>query len=134
MEIEENLRILKNSKLPYVSVFGNNDNKLLSLSNKYNIHKEPYYFKIQDLKIKLMHLPFYMTPETDIVISGHTHYFDSSYVNDTLFLNPGEICARNKNLTECVLLEITKDQYIIEYNYKKPDDKVWDIKTIKYDR
>ncbi len=90
-----------------------------------------------------MHLPFYMTPDTNIVISGHTHIFEHQYINNTLFLNPGEICAREKNLTECVLLEITQNhkipqlrrgQYIIEYNYKKIEEKVWKTKIIKYDR
>ena len=134
LEIEENLQLLKNSKLPYVSVFGNNDMQLFPLQNNYNIHQEPYYFKIKEFKFKLMHLPFYMAPDSNIIISGHTHYFESSYINSTLFLNPGEVCARNKNLTECVLLEITQNQYIIEYNYKKPEEKVWQTQIIKYDK
>ncbi len=134
LEIEENLQLLKNSNLPNVSVFGNNDSKLFSLQNQYNIHKEPYHFKIKDTTFKLMHLPFYMTPDSDIVISGHTHIFEHQYINNTLFLNPGEICAREKNLTECVLLEITQNQYIIEYNSKKPKDKNWETKIIKYDK
>jgi len=134
LELEENLKILQNTNIPYVSVFGNNDRRLFSLQNQYNIYKEPYYFKIKDFKFKLMHLPFYMTPDSNIVISGHTHYFDCSYINNTLFLNPGEVCARNKDLTECALLEITSNQYIIEYNYKKPKDIKWETKIIKYDR
>ena len=134
LEIEENLKILQNANIPYVSVFGNNDRRLFSLQNQYNIYKEPYYFKIKDFKFKLMHLPFYMTPDSNIIISGHTHCFNCSYINDTLFLNPGEVCARNKNLTECVLLEITNNQYIIEYNYKKLQDTKWETKILKYDR
>ncbi len=134
LEIEDNLKLLKDTKLPYVSVFGNNDMRLIHLQKDYNIFQEPYHFKLKDITFKLMHLPFYMTPDTNIVISGHTHIFEYSYINDTLFLNPGEICAREKNRTECVLLEITKNQYIIEYNYKKPEDKNWETEIIKYDR
>ncbi len=134
LEIRKNLELLKNSGLTYVSVFGNNDMALFSLQNEYKIFKEPYHFKIKDITFKLMHLPFYMTPDSNIVISGHTHIFEHSYINDTLFLNPGEICAREKNRTECVLLTITKNQYIIEYNYKKLTDKNWETKIIKYDR
>ncbi len=134
LEVEENLELLKNSNLTYVSVFGNNDRQLYNLQNNYNINKEPYYFKIKDIKFKLMHLPFYMNNDTNIIISGHTHMFESSYINGTLFLNPGEVCARNKNLTECVLLEITNNQYIIEYNYKKPEAKNWEVEIIKYDK
>ena len=84
--------------------------------------------------MKLMHLPFYMAPDSDIIISGHTHIFNCDYTNDTLFINPGEICAREKDLTECVLLTITDNQYIIEYNYKKTNAKQWETKTIEYDR
>ena len=134
LEIEENLKLLKDSNLTYVSVFGNNDYNLVSLSDKYTIKKEPYYFKIKDLKFKLMHLPFYMTPDADIVISGHTHIFEHSHVNDTLFLNPGEICAREKDKTECVVLEITDNKYIIEYNYREIENKNWKTETIEYDR
>lgn len=134
LEIVENLEILQNSGLPTVLVFGNNDYNLISHAHEYNIKQEPYYFKIKDFKFKLMHLPFYLTGDTDIVISGHTHMFEESFVNNTLFLNPGEVCARNKNLTECVFLEITSNEYIIEYNYKNPEEKVWQTKTIKYER
>ena len=134
LEIKENLDILKNSGLVSISVFGNNDHNLYQYQNDYNIFKEPYYFKIKDNRFKLMHLPFYLSGDTDIVISGHTHYFESEYTNNTLFLNPGEICARNKDLTECVLLTITKDKYIIEYNFKKPQDTKWETKEIIYER
>ena len=85
-------------------------------------------YKIQ--KYKLMHIPNYLSPDSDIIIYGHTHIFKTEYVNNTLFLNPGEICAREKNLTECVLLEVNKDSYIVEYNFKKPDDENWETKKI----
>ena len=134
LEVKENLDILKNTKLPYVCVFGNNDYDLVQYSNEYKINQEPYYFKIKEITFKLMHLPFYLNGDTNIVISGHTHMFEQSYINNTLFLNPGEICARNKELTECIFLEISKDEYIIEYNYKKPNDKKWNTKIIQYDR
>jgi putative phosphoesterase len=134
LEIKENLDILKNSKLPYVCVFGNNDNNLVQYQNDYNIQSEPYYFKIKEEKFKLMHLPFYMTPDSSVVISGHTHIFEQKFVNNTLFLNPGEVCARDKPLTQCALLEITENEYIITYNYKKPQEKIWNKEEFKYER
>lgn len=134
LEIVENLELLKNSGLIYVSVFGNNDHNLIQYQNQYNIKKEPYYFKIKDIKFKMMHLPFYMTADTDIVISGHTHIFEQNYTNGTLYINSGEVCARNKPLTECAMLEIKEDKYIITYNYKKPTAKVWEQKEYVYDR
>ena len=134
LEIIENLDVLKNSGLTYVSVFGNNDYNLVQYSNKYNINQEPYYFKIDEIKYKLMHIPNHLNPDSDIIIYGHTHNFKTEYINNTLFLNPGEICAREKNLTECVLLEVTETSYKIEYNFKKPEDKIWETKVYEYKR
>lgn len=132
--IEDNLKLLQNSKLVYVTVFGNNDRSLLSLSNEYNIQKEPYYFKIKDIKFKLMHLPYYLNADSDIVIFGHTHKFECSYNNGTLFINPGEICAREKPLIECVLLEINKNEYIITYYYKDINTNNFMKEEFKYER
>lgn len=129
---EENLISLENSKIPYISVFGNNDNALLGLANKYNIRKEPYYFKIKDITFKLMHLPFYLTGDSDIVISGHTHIFAQEYINKTLFLNPGEICAREKPLIEYIVLEINQNKYIITYNFKNINTNKWEEKSFEY--
>jgi putative phosphoesterase len=132
--LPENLELLKNSNLPYVSVFGNNDNSLVHLSNEYKIENEPYYFKIEDTKFKLMHLPFYLNGDCDVVIFGHTHIFESEYTNGTLFLNPGEICAREKPLCECVLLEINPNEYIINYYSRDINKKEFLKKEIRYER
>lgn len=132
--IKENLDILKNCSLPYVCVFGNNDNALLRYANEYNIYKEPYSFKIKEISFKLMHLPMYLSGETDVVLFGHTHIFESEYKNKTLFLNPGEVCAREKPLIECVLLEITDNEHIVQYYSKNTDAKSFNKKEIRYER
>lgn len=134
LELKENLDVLKNSGLIYVSVFGNNDWGLVQHQRDYNIYKEPYYFKIKDTKFKMMHIPNHLTPDSDVIIYGHTHMFKTEYINNTLFLNPGEICAREKDLMECVLLEITDKSYKVEYNFKKPIEKDWNTKLYTYDR
>lgn len=134
LEIKQNLQTLKDSGLPYVSVFGNNDQALIQYSNNYNINKEPYYFKIKETTFKLMHLPYYLTGDSDVVIYGHTHQFASEYKNNTLFLNPGEVCARNKNLTECVLLKIDDTNFIVKYFFKAPNEKIWETKQFIYER
>ncbi len=134
MEEKESLEILEESGLIYTSVFGNNDFNLVQYQNDYKIHKEPYYFKIGENTFKLMHLPFYMNNDTDIIIYGHTHQFEAKYENNTLIINPGEVCARKKPLSECATLEISKKQYKITYNFKKPEDINWQHKEIIYDR
>jgi putative phosphoesterase len=134
LEIKENLDILKNSGLVYVSVFGNNDYNLVKYSQEYKINQEPYYFSIKEHKFKLMHIPNYMSPDSDIVIFGHTHIFEHQYINETLYLNPGEICAREQDKTQCILLSINDEKYIIEYFYKTPQAKKWEKETIEYTR
>lgn len=134
LEIRENLELLKKSELPYVIVFGNNDWNLFEYQHDYKIHKEPYYFKIKDSKYKLMHIPNHLTPNSDIIIYGHTHIFKTEYVNNTLFLNPGELCAREKDLTECVLLEVSDESYKVNYYFKKPSDDNWQMKLYEYKR
>lgn len=135
LQIETNLKLLKSTGLPYVSVFGNNDFSLSHLSNEYKIEQEPYLFKIEEIKFKLMHLPYYMNAgDSDVVIFGHTHTFESEYTNNTLFLNPGEVCAREKPLIESVLLEINDNEYIISYYTRKIDEKEFIKEEIRYER
>lgn len=81
-----------------------------------------------------MHLPFYLTGDSDIVIFGHTHIFESDYKNGTLFLNPGEVCAREKPLAECVLLEIKENEYIINYYSKDINKNELKKEEIIYER
>lgn len=132
--IEQNLKHLEESGLVYVSVFGNNDMSLISVSNKYNIKQEPYPFKIKETTFKLMHLPYYMSGDCDVVIFGHTHIFESEYNNGTLFINPGEVCAREKPKIECVLLEINENEYIINYYSRNINEKEFLKEEIKYER
>ncbi len=132
LELEENLASLKNNGLPYAAVFGNNDTALRDLETEYKISQEPYYLKIKDIKIKMMHMPYYMSSDSDIVLFGHLHKFSVEYRNETLFLNPGEVCARNKNLTECVLLEVQNRNYIVNYFYKEPDAREWSRRVFEF--
>ncbi len=121
----EVLELLKNSGLKYVAVYGNNDAHLAHLHNSYNLVQEPYYFKLANTKFKLMHLPFYMNPDADIIIFGHTHIFECDFKNKSLFLNPGETCARNKALTEFTMLEIEDNRYTVTYFSKDPKEEVF---------
>lgn len=132
--LEENLKLLEYSELPYISVFGNNDYALSSLCSKYNIKKEPCYFKILDTTFKLMHLPYYLNGDTNIVISGHTHKFNVEYKNKTLFINPGEVCARDHGKIETVLLEIREDKYILSYYSKDINETNFKKEEYSYER
>jgi len=132
--LKENLDILKNTNLPYAGVFGNNDTRLFHLSNEYRIKQEPYHFKIKEQTFKLMHMPFYLNGDSSVIIYGHTHMFECEYKGGTLFLNPGEVCARNKPLIECALLEINENEYIINYYSRNINDINFKKKEIRYER
>lgn len=121
---QEALELVKSLNIPYTCVFGNNDYGLIEFANIYNIKKEPSYFKIQNSTFKMMHLPFYMTPDSDVVVYGHTHIFEHNFNGKTLFINPGEVCAREKPRIEFVILQIDEKSYKLEYNYFTKDDLV----------
>ncbi len=130
--LPSNLIALKEAGLPYASVYGNNDHQLIDMQNQYKIYKEPYYLKIKDTTIKMMHLPYYLSPDSNIVLFGHTHQFSVEFKNSTLFLNPGEVCAREKNLTECALIEVFKDRYLVKQLFKEPQASKWQSKIYKF--
>ena len=130
----ETLELLQNSGLRYVAVYGNNDAHLVHHHNRYNLVQEPHYFKLSDTTFKLMHLPYYMTPDTQVVISGHTHEFACESINNTLYLNPGECCARNKPVSECAMLELEKDKYLVTYYTKQKKSEVFEIQEFSYER
>ena len=130
----ETLELLKNCGKRYVAVYGNNDAHLTQYHNDYNLVQEPHYFKLADTTFKLMHLPFYMAPDTEVLIYGHTHEFKSEFIDGTLFLNPGESCARNKPVSECALLEITDKKFKVTYFSKDKDAKKFTSRKFTYER
>jgi hypothetical protein len=118
----EILKMLKNSSLDYLAVYGNNDAHLVEHHENFELVQEPFYFNLDGLKFKLMHLPFYMTPDADVVVFGHTHKFEAALEGDTLFLNSGEICARKKPVSEFAMLETFKQKFVVTH-YEKGDDE-----------
>jgi len=96
--------------------------------------QEPHYFKLADTKFKFMHLPFYMAPDAEVVLFGHTHQFESEFNNGTLFLNSGEVCARNKPISECAMLEVMDDQFLITYFQREKKANNFTTKSFSYKR
>jgi len=126
----ETLELLKNCGKKYVAVYGNNDAHLVQYHNNYNLFQEPYYFKLANTKFKLMHLPFYMAPDADVIIFGHTHTFEVEFNKETLFLNSGEVCARSKPISECAMLEIQDSSYKVTHFTKTKESK--EFKSTEY--
>ncbi len=131
LEIEEHLKILESSDLPITAVYGNNDTLLIPLYGKYPIFKEPHYFKIEEISIKMMHMPYYMNADADMVVSGHTHHFEAQLKGNTLFINPGEVCAREKPLTECAMVEIVDGIFSVTHYFRPLNTKEWTARQIE---
>jgi hypothetical protein len=130
----EILELLAHSGVPYVAVYGNNDAHLVQYHNDYNLVQEPHYFKLANTTFKLMHLPFYMTADTEIIIFGHTHQFEVEFTKKALYINSGEVCARSKPLSECVVLEIKEKTFLVDYFTRKKDKKYKHKESFKYKR
>jgi len=130
----EILQVLKNCSLDYLAVYGNNDAHLVQHHEDFELVQEPFYFDLAGLKFKLMHLPYYMAPDADVVVFGHTHYFHNEFNNGTLFINSGEICGRKKPVTEFLMLEVTEDKFIVN-RYNKADDELkFKIEVYEHER
>jgi putative phosphoesterase len=128
------LQLLKECGLRYVAVYGNNDPHLAYVHRKYNLVQEPHYFKLADTKFKLMHLPYYLTPDTEVVIFGHTHKFECEFKGGTLFINPGESCARNKKISECVLLEVQEEKFFVNYFHRPLSEGGYSMENYQFER
>jgi len=127
----DTLEYIKNTKIPYTAIYGNNDRHLIQYHDDFHLHKEPHYFNLEDIKFKLMHLPYYLNPDSDIVIFGHTHKLEVSYKEKTLYINPGEVCAREDQFSTFILLEITTKDFFIKVFFK--DTLTDTIKEMKYE-
>ncbi len=131
---DEVLEQLKKAPCRYIAVYGNNDAHLAQLHNRYNLVQEPHYFKLSHTKFKLMHLPFYMSPDAEIVLFGHTHTFECDFKNNTLFLNPGEVCARNKPISECAMLDVTPESFNVTHYTRPLNDTQFHERHFSFER
>jgi putative phosphoesterase len=130
----EILEQLKNSGLRYVAVYGNNDAPLHEYHHKYNLVQEPHYFKLGGVSFKLMHLPFYMNADAEVILFGHTHVFECDFKNNTLFLNPGEACARDRAFSNCATLEITDQAFNVTHYYRAVGSEVFESRHYSFER
>ncbi len=124
----------KKSGLKYIAVYGNNDAGLVEYHNKYNLVQEPHYFKLANTTFKLMHLPFYMNADAQVIIFGHTHVAECDFKHKTLFLNPGEACARDKPVSTCMMLEVTESDFKITHYAREIESTVFEETHYTFER
>jgi hypothetical protein len=130
----EVLEYLKAVGIIYLAVYGNNDKHLFEFHEDFNLVQEPYYFKIKDLKLKLMHHPYFMTPDVDVVVYGHTHIAHSQMSDNTLFINAGEVSARDKPFSKVALLEVSNEEFIVNIYQRELKQHEWINKSFRYKR
>jgi len=128
------LDLLKESNIRYVAVYGNNDAHLAYYHKNYNLVQEPYYFSVAKTKFKLMHLPYYVTPDSEVVVYGHTHIFEAEKKGNTLYINPGEACARNKPISSCAILEVTNDEFRLTRYTRGKKERRFHHETLSFTR
>ncbi len=81
-----------------------------------------------------MHLPFYLLPDAEVIIYGHTHKSSVEFVNNTLYINSGEVCARSKPVSEWAMLEMKEDEFIVTLYTRQNKDDVIEKKEIRFKR
>lgn len=119
---------LQSTGLPIHLVFGNNDYGLVEVAERFGIQNEPYHFDIDSFRFRLHHYPetrLWKGEVLDVVIFGHTHQFLAEKQEGVLFLNPGEVCAREKNLSECAVLELEGKEARVVYGHRFVDSDQW---------
>jgi len=75
-----------------------------------------------------------MTPDAEVVIFGHTHQFEVAFKGGSLYLNPGEVCGRNKTAIETAILEVKPNKFIVNYYIKKKKEEFSLKKTYEFKR
>lgn len=87
---------IKNLKMDFVAVFGNNDGEILGLSKAFEgkIFRAPHLVQHHDQKILLMHQgdaldALAISGKYNAIVYGHTHEVDIRK-GPTLVINPGE--------------------------------------------
>ena len=105
-------------KIPFVAVFGNNDFNTYDLIKTIEpfgqINLAPYTFSVDDKTILLTHYIVYEnTKNIDYVIYGHTHKAKVYKSQNTIFINPGEVCGYRYGTPSVAVLDTENDKTMI---------------------
>ena len=93
-------RALKKLQAPLTIVYGNNDGERLGLNAMFKgmIFDPPHEITIDNRKVLMLHAPIVLddlrnSGKYDLVLYGHIHEIEISETNNTLVVNPGEVCG-----------------------------------------
>lgn len=98
-----------------LGIYGNNDGETAGLKKAFDaiggrLEKAPFKFGIENLKIIMMHEPYFLVDatedvESDVVIYGHTHKLFIEKKRSKIILNPGETCGYLTGRKTIILLD-----------------------------
>ena len=116
----ETAQLFAKLKMPFISVFGNNDFYTYDLTKTIEpfgqINLAPYIFSIDNKNILLTHYIFTEIPANiNYVIYGHTHKAKIYKSKNVLFINPGEVCGYRYGSPSIAILN-TEDDKTAMYN------------------
>lgn len=110
---------IKNFKLSFIGVFGNNDGEREGLINAVSgfgqIENPPYSFILNHKRFLLTHKPVRLEEkvnEYNIIIYGHTHKRSLERIGDSLIINPGEACGWLFNEPSIAILDMDKEEVL----------------------
>ncbi len=98
-----------NSGKKIVAIYGNNDGELRGLSSLLDIEKFPRKIEQEGKNIFLYHDPVFDEKNlkgVDFLFYGHTHKTFYKKVENTLILNPGELCGYLAGFSTYVTLDL----------------------------
>ena len=114
------LREFKSLKTKLIGVFGNNDidekRDLLKVANEFDceLYDDPFFFKINDKKITLIHDPSEINDsilkKSNYIFHGHTHRYRLDFLNQTTIFNPGECAGFLKGKNKVGLFDSKKEE------------------------
>jgi len=111
------VKLFKDLRCKYIGIFGNNDGDRLLLQERSegNIQNAPLMLTFDNRKIIVIHEHHIVdalaaSGHFDVVIYGHTHEPLIKRVNNTLLINPGEVCAWLYGKSTAALLDLDKMQ------------------------
>lgn len=102
-------RLIKNSGMAHLAVFGNNDGDRIHLSMILDIKPAPRSAEIEGTRIVIFHEPFIndlIDPtRVDLLIYGHTHQLDFSERGGMQIINPGTVAGVLAGAKTCALFD-----------------------------
>ena len=111
---------LKELKMQFIAVFGNNDGeknlwrkRLGEFKNGAHLHERYLDTELGGKKFLLIHEPDLLdscvaSARYDFIVYGHTHVVDLRKIGETVILNPGEVCGLVTGKSTAAIIDLEK--------------------------